>query len=109
MAEDDRNPNQVAYRRRNRNLNPQIVRCGQDHQDWSGLVVQAPPFFIQEKVQPKVLIDDLPQRSKELEIAPSPASTAKLTGTWPPLHPAGRPLETLAEWEEGWGVGGAIS
>ena len=32
---------------------------GKDEQDWSDLVVQAPPLYIQEKVHPKVLIDDL--------------------------------------------------
>ena len=67
MAEDDRNPIQVAYQRRNRDLDPQLVWRGKDHQDWSDLVVQAPPLFIQEKVHPKVLIDDLRQRSKEAE------------------------------------------
>ena len=67
MAEDDRNPIQVAYQRRNRELDPQLVWRGKDHQDWSDLVVQAPPLFIQEKVHPKVLIDDLRQRSKETE------------------------------------------
>ena len=56
MAEDDRNPIQVAYQRRNRDLDPQLVWRGKDHQDWSDLVVQAPPLFIQEKVHPKVLI-----------------------------------------------------
>ncbi len=65
MAEDDRNPIRVAYERRNRDLDPQLVWRGKDEQNWSDLVVQAPPLFIQEKVQPKVLIDDLRQRSKE--------------------------------------------
>ena len=65
MAQDDRNPIQVAYERRNRDLDPQLVWRGKDHQDWSDLVVQAPPLFIQEKVHPKVLIDDLRQRSRE--------------------------------------------
>ena len=65
LAQDDRNPIQVAYERRNRDLDPQLVWRGKDHQDWSDLVVQAPPLFIQEKVHPKVLIDDLRQRSKE--------------------------------------------
>ena len=32
---------------------------GKDTQDWSDLIVQAPPLYIQEKVHPKVLIDDL--------------------------------------------------
>ena len=65
MAEDDRNPIEVAYKRRNRDLDPQLVWRGKDEQNWSDLVVQAPPLFIQEKVHPKVLIDDLRQRSKE--------------------------------------------
>ena len=63
MADDDRNPIQVAYERRNRDLDPQLVWRGKDEQDGSDLVVQAPPLFIQEKVHPKVLIDDLRQRS----------------------------------------------
>ena len=65
MADDDRSPIEVAYERRNRDLDPQLVWRGKDAQDWSGLVVQAPPLFIQEKVHPKVLIDDLWRRSKE--------------------------------------------
>ena len=65
MADDDRNPIRIAYERRNRDLDPQLVWRGKDEQNWSDLVVQVPPLFIQEKVHPKVLIDDLRQRSKE--------------------------------------------
>ena len=67
MAEDDRNPIEVAYERRNRDLDPQLVWRGKDEKSWSDLVVQAPPLFIQEKVHPKVLIDDLARRTKEKE------------------------------------------
>ncbi len=67
MAEDDRNPIEVAYERRNRDRDPQLVWRGKDEQDWSDLVVQAPPLFIQEKVHPKVLIDDLRQQSMQLD------------------------------------------
>ena len=67
MAEDDRNPIEVAYERRNRDLDPQLVWRGKDEKGWSDLVVQAPPLFIQEKVHPKVLIDDLAQRTKDKE------------------------------------------
>ena len=67
MAEDDRNPIEVAYERRNPDLDPQLVWRGKDEQNWSDLVVQAPPLFIQEKVHPKVLIDDLRQRTRESE------------------------------------------
>ena len=59
MLKDEQSPIQVAYERRNRELDPQLVWRGKDEQDWSDLVVQAPPLYIQEKVHPKVLIDDL--------------------------------------------------
>ena len=65
MERAEQSPVQVAYERRNRDLDPQLVWRGKDEQDWSDLVVQAPPLFIQEKVHPKVLIDDLQRRTKE--------------------------------------------
>src|SRR5688500_10089135 len=51
-------PRAVKYPR-NTDLDPQLVWRGKDEQDWSDLVVQAPPIYIQEKVRPKALIDDL--------------------------------------------------
>ena len=59
MERAEQSPTQAAYERRNRDLDPQLVWRGKDAQDWSDLVVQAPPLFIQEKVHPKVLVDDL--------------------------------------------------
>lgn len=64
MAKDEQNPIRVAYDRRNRDLDPQLVWRGKDYKDWSDLVVHAPPLYIQEKVHPKVLIDDLIRCSK---------------------------------------------
>ncbi len=64
MHKDEQNPIQVAYERRNRDLDPQLVWRGKDEQDWSDLVIQAPPLYIQEKVHPKVLIDDLLRQTK---------------------------------------------
>src|SRR5579872_3151761 len=64
MQEEDKSPIAVAYERRNRDLDPQLVWRGKDEQDWSDLVVQAPPLYIQEKVHPKVLIDELRRESK---------------------------------------------
>src|SRR5688572_2697133 len=49
---------------RNTDLDPQLVWRGKDEQDWSDLVAPAPPLYIQEKVHPKVLIDDLLRMSK---------------------------------------------
>ncbi|WP_292466093.1 site-specific DNA-methyltransferase [Mesorhizobium sp.] len=41
----------------------QLVWRGKDRQDWSDLVVNAPPIYVQEKVHPKAIIDDLKRRS----------------------------------------------
>jgi adenine-specific DNA-methyltransferase len=60
---EERTPIRVAYVRRNRDVDPQLVWRGKDEQDWSDLVVQAPPIYIQEKVHPKALIDDLVRQS----------------------------------------------
>ncbi len=59
MQKNEQDPVRVAYERRNRDLDPQLVWRGKDEKDWSDLVVHAPPLYIQEKVHPKVLIDDL--------------------------------------------------
>ena len=64
MRTEEQSPIRVAYERRNRDLDPQLVWRGKDEQDWSDLVVPAPPLYIQEKVHPKVLIDDLRRRSE---------------------------------------------
>jgi len=64
MRKDEQTPIRVAYERRNRDLDPQLVWRGKDEQDWSDLVTHAPPLYIQEKVHPKVLIDDLLRRGK---------------------------------------------
>ena len=61
---DDATPRPVKYPR-NTDLDPQLVWRGKDEQDWSDLVVHAPPLYIQEKVHPKVLIDDLLRQTKE--------------------------------------------
>ncbi|MBE1203689.1 site-specific DNA-methyltransferase [Aminobacter carboxidus] len=37
----------------------QLVWKGKDTQDWSDLVVNAPPIYVQEKVHPKAIIDEL--------------------------------------------------
>lgn len=43
----------------------QLVWRGKDNQDWSDLVVQAPPLYIQEKIHPKAIIEDLKRQTKE--------------------------------------------
>jgi len=81
VAPEHAGPIKVAYERRplaglagelqqrNVDLDPQLVWRGKDQQDWSDLVVHAPPLYIQEKIHPKVLIDDL---KRQTALNPSP-------------------------------------
>lgn len=64
IKNEEKQPVEIRYPR-NTDLDPQLVWRGKDEQDWSDLVVQAPPLYIQEKVHPKVLIDDLLSQTKE--------------------------------------------
>jgi len=89
MADEARKPVQVTYSRstsnadhlkaekeaRNHDLDPQLVWRGKDAQDWTDLVVNAPPLYIQEKVHPKVLIDDLLRQSRERREAAEAAAS----------------------------------
>lgn len=65
LDDEARHPIQVAYERRNPDLDPQLVWRGKDVTDWSDLVVHAPPLYIQEKIHPKALIDDLLRETRE--------------------------------------------
>jgi adenine-specific DNA-methyltransferase len=73
MDEAQKHPLRVAYERRNKDLDPQLVWRGKDVQDWSdpgseagaSLIVHAPPVYIQEKIHPTVLIDDLRRQTEQ--------------------------------------------
>jgi adenine-specific DNA-methyltransferase len=65
MRDEEKTPIRIAYERRNHDLDPQLVWRGKDDDDWSDLIVQAPPLYIQEKIHPKVLVDDLLRQSRE--------------------------------------------
>lgn len=67
MDEQEQAPVRVAYERRNRDLDPQLVWRGKDEQDRADLTVNARPLYIQEKVHPKALIDELQRESRERE------------------------------------------
>ena len=56
----------VSYERRNPDLDPQLIWRGKYDGD-EELSVLAPPLFVQEKVKPQVLIDDLRNQSKKDE------------------------------------------
>jgi adenine-specific DNA-methyltransferase len=64
VEKEQQRPKAIRYPR-NTDLDPQLVWRGKDEQDWSDLVVHAPPLYIQEKVHPKALIDDLLRQTRE--------------------------------------------
>ncbi len=51
----------------------QLVWRGKDTQDWSDLVVNPPPIYIQEKVQPKAIIEGIRKESRARADAKSEA------------------------------------
>ena len=65
MREEEQSAVRVAYERRNRDLDPQLMWRGKDEQDEADLVVNVPPLYIQERVHPKVLVDDLIRQTKK--------------------------------------------
>jgi adenine-specific DNA-methyltransferase len=47
------------YAKRDPSLDPQLVWTGKDEQDGEDLAVDAPPIYIQEKIVPQVIIENL--------------------------------------------------
>jgi len=61
--DDDRKPSTLLYPR-DPSLDPQLVWKGKDEQDRSDLAIPAVPLYIQESIEPRVLIEDLRAQSK---------------------------------------------
>lgn len=55
----------VAYEHRNSDLDPQLIWRGKDTQNLSDLTVNTHPLYIQERVHPKAIIDDLKRTSRD--------------------------------------------
>ena len=62
MSDDDRRAEPYYYQR-NRDLDPQLVWRGKDIENDMPLEVMAPPIYVQERIRPKHLIDDLRRHS----------------------------------------------
>lgn len=58
VADSQKAPIKVAFEKRNPDLDPQLIWRGKYDGDET-LTVKAPPLYIQEKVHPKALIEDL--------------------------------------------------
>ena len=60
---DDEKALKVLRYPRNPDLDPQLVWRGKDAEDGAPLEVAAPPIYIQEKIHPQALIEDLRRQS----------------------------------------------
>jgi adenine-specific DNA-methyltransferase len=69
MPPEAEQPRTLLYPR-DPSLDPQLVWKGKDEQDAADLEVVAPPIFIQEKIDPRVLVENLRQTSKVGEAEP---------------------------------------
>ena len=64
VAGDEAQPKTVLYPR-DPSLDPQLVWKGKDEQDQCDLAVPAVPVYIQEKIHPHALIEDLRAQAKK--------------------------------------------
>jgi adenine-specific DNA-methyltransferase len=64
IADEERAPKQALYPR-DPSLDPQLVWKGKDEQDQKPLEVPAVPVYIQEKIQPSVIIDQVRAEPKQ--------------------------------------------
>src|SRR4030042_4355818 len=61
---DENNPKTILYPR-DPSLDPQLVWKGKDEQDSKDLEVPVVPVYIQEKIHPKYIIEDLRAQAKK--------------------------------------------
>ncbi|MBI1876125.1 MAG: site-specific DNA-methyltransferase, partial [Acidobacteria bacterium] len=69
VAEDEKAPKAMLYSR-DPSLDPQLVWKGKDEQDASALEVPVVPVYIQEKVHPQALVENLRETAKAGEPEP---------------------------------------
>ena len=78
MRQDEQDPIQVAYDRRNRDLDPQLVWRGKDEQDWSDLVVHARPSTSRRRCIPRSLLTTCVGNPRPVSRRTGPASEVSL-------------------------------
>ena len=79
VADDEKQPKTLVYER-DTSLDPQLVWRGKDQQDEDGLEVPAVPIYIQEKLHPQVLIENLRQTAAAGESEPELALFSDFNG-----------------------------
>ena len=79
VAEDERQPKTMLYPR-DPSLDPQLVWKGKDEQDQHPLEVPAVPVYIQEKISPQAIIENV--RSHPPSPQPSPKGGGGTAVRW---------------------------
>jgi adenine-specific DNA-methyltransferase len=69
VKSEEKKPTKVLYPR-DPSLDPQLVWKGKDEQDSEDLEVPAVPIYIQEKIHPKALVENLRRTAERLEDEP---------------------------------------
>ncbi|MDP9367977.1 MAG: site-specific DNA-methyltransferase [Chloroflexota bacterium] len=64
VADEEKAPKTVLYPR-DPSLDPQLVWAGKDEQDTEDLAVPSVPIYVQEKILPQALIEDLRRQSRQ--------------------------------------------
>jgi adenine-specific DNA-methyltransferase len=64
VSDDEKNPKTVLYPR-DPSLDPQLVWKGKDEQDRHDLAVPAVPIYIQERIQPQAIIENIKAQAKK--------------------------------------------
>lgn len=64
VVEDEKKPKTILYPR-DPSLDPQLVWKGKDEQDQKDLAVPAVPIYIQEKIHPQVIIENVRAQAKK--------------------------------------------
>ncbi len=70
VEEDEKSPKKILYPR-DPSLDPQLVWKGKDEQDRKDLEVPAVPVYIQEKIHPQAVIEDLRRTGGKEQLTPS--------------------------------------
>ncbi len=64
VTEDELSPTRLRYSR-DPSLDPQLVWKGKDERDGADLEIAAVPIYVQEKIEPRTLVEELRRRSAE--------------------------------------------
>lgn len=67
VRDEEHAPKTLLYPR-DPSLDPQLVWKGKDEQDRADLAIPAVPIYIQEKIHPQAIIDDLPRSAKDDDV-----------------------------------------